>query len=73
MKGLGMFVGPGDEGFDRLPQLLLAGKTGAAQRLSRQQSEPDLDLVKPACGSRREMELNSAAVAGKPVVVALVG
>ena len=67
MEGLRIGVGLGHKRFDGGPKLIFAGKTGAAQRFARQQSEPDFHLVEPTGGGWREMELDSSLIFGKPI------
>jgi hypothetical protein len=62
----------GGEVVDRLLQLLGTAKARAGQGLSGKDAEPDLDLVKPARRSRREME-SHVGVRGKPSLVLLMG
>src|SRR5712671_3923925 len=71
-KRSGPFVVCGGEVLDRLLQLLGTAKARAGQGLSGQDAEPDLDLVKPARRSRREVE-SDIGVSGKPSVVLLMG
>jgi len=46
----------GDEGFSFCTQLCLPGEIATTKELSRQDGEPDFDLVEPRGVSRREME-----------------
>src|SRR6266481_4885042 len=71
-KRSGPFVVCGREVLDRLLQPLGTAKARAGQGLSGQDAEPDLDLVKPARRSRREVE-SDIGVSGKPSVVLLMG
>src|ERR1700722_14018771 len=71
-KGGGMLVICGGEVLDRLLQLLGTAKARAGQRLSGKDAEPDLDLVKPARRSRREVE-SDIGVRGQPSLVLLMG
>src|SRR5713101_1272425 len=68
----GTFVVCGGEVLDRLLQLLGTAKARAGQGLSGKDAEPDLDLVKPARRSRREVE-GDVGVSGKPSLVLLMG
>ena len=52
----GTLVVCGGEVLDCLLQLLGTAKARAGQGLSGKDAESDLDLVEPACRSRREME-----------------
>src|ERR1700747_404254 len=71
-KRRGALVVRGGEVLDRLPQLLGTAKARAGQGLSGEDAEPDLDLVKPARRSRREVE-SDIGVCGEPSLVLLMG
>ena len=71
-KRRGALVVRGSEVLDRLPQLLDTAKASAGQGLSGEDAKPNLDLVKPARGSRREVE-SDIGVCGKPSLVLLMG
>src|SRR6201984_859208 len=70
-RGGPLIVG-GGKVVDRLLQLLGTAKARAGQGLSGKDAEPDLDLVKPARRSRREVE-SHIGVRGKPSFVLLMG
>ena len=69
-RGGPLIVG-GGEVVGRLRQLLGAAKARAGQGLSGKDAEPDLDLVKPARRSRREVERH-IGVRSKPSFVLLM-
>jgi hypothetical protein len=71
-KRRGSFVVGGGEVVDRLHQLLGTAKARPGQGLPGEDAEPDLDLVKPARGSRREMK-RDIRVSGKPGFIFLIG
>ena len=71
-KRRGALVVRGGEVLDRLPQLLGTAKARAGQGLSGEDAKPNLDLVKPARGSRREVE-SDIGVCGKPSLVLPMG
>src|SRR6516225_404328 len=71
-KRRGALVVRGGEVLDRLPQLLGTAKASAGQGLSGEDAKPNLDLVKPARGSRREVE-SDIGVCGKPSLVLPMG
>ena len=71
-KRRGALVVRGSEVLDRLPQLLGTAKASAGQGLSGEDAKPNLDLVKPARRSRREVE-SDIGVCGKPSLVLLMG
>src|SRR6516165_1384316 len=55
-EGLGVAIIGFDEGIDVLPELLDRGEGRAAERLTFEDREPDLDLVEPRSAGRREVE-----------------
>jgi len=71
-KRRGALVVRGGEVLDRLAQLLGTAKARAGQGLSGEDAKPNLDLVKPARRSRREVE-SDIGVCGKPSLVLLMG
>lgn len=56
-RGCGGIVG-GNEIFDGLSQCRDVLEAGATQGFAREHAEPDFDLIEPAGGSRREVEMD---------------
>ncbi len=72
-EGLGVFIVGLDEMVDVLAQLGDGGERGAAQGLTFQDGEPDLDLIEPGRPGRGEVEMYVLVSREPAVVLGLVG
>src|SRR6266849_8808067 len=72
-EGCGALVIGLDEGIDVFLELFDRGEGCAAQGLSLQDREPDLDLVEPGGPGRREVEMYVRMTLEPAIVLGLVG
>ena len=72
-EGCGALVIGLDEGIDVFLELFDRGEGCAAQGLSFQDREPDLDLIEPGGPGRREVEAHGGMTLEPAIVLGLVG
>lgn len=68
----GISIVGGDERIDGLADLLWGGEGGALESRARQDGEPNLDLVEPACVAGREVEAEVGMVGEPGVALGIV-
>ena len=72
-EGLGGFVVVGDEILDMGDEFWNTSERGSVERLSREDREPDFDLVKPGGVRRGEVEMHVLVTLQPHVALGLVG